>query len=111
MENIKTEKNKNTKTKKKTEKKFFEYKGKPLVRCGNIMYYGDMNDRYIVKIGTNKTEKLKDLGVASSTDVAMIDTNIEGTDIKKIVKMSKKHGLYEALDIANIWLERALAEQ
>lgn len=110
MENI--EKKKNTKTKKaKTPKKFFEYKGKPLVRSGNTMYYGDINDKYVVKIGATQTKKVKDLEVACSTDVAMIDTSLENLDIKKIVKMSRKHGLYEALDIANIWLQRALAEQ
>ena len=83
----------------------------PLVRSGNILYYGDLSDKYIVKIGTDKTKKLKDLEVASSTDVAMIDMECEDSDIKKIVKISKKHGLYESLDIASIWLERAHAER
>ena len=76
-------------------------------------YYSDelLNDKYVVKIGATQTKKVKDLEIACSTDVAMIDTSLEDLDIKKIVKMSRKHGLYEALDIANIWLQRALAEQ
>ena len=29
----------------------------------------------------------------------------------RILKKSEKRGLYEAMDIASIWLERALAEK
>ena len=28
---------------------FFQYKGKPLVRCGNMLYYGDMRDPFVIK--------------------------------------------------------------
>lgn len=111
MENTKPEKTKKPRvSRKKSQKKFFEYKGKPLVRCGNILYYGNMTDKYVVKIETKETKKLNDLEIATATDVAMIDTSSESLDAKKIVKISKKSGLYESLDIANIWLERSLAE-
>ncbi len=114
MENIKSEKLEKTKktrtTKKKSQKKFFEYKGKPLVRCGNVLYYGNMSDKYVVKIETKKTKKLNDLEIATSTSVEMIDTSLDNLDAQKIVKISNKSGLYESLDIASIWLERALAE-
>lgn len=114
MENItseKSEKVKKTRTsKKKSQKKFFEYKGKPLVRCGNILYYGSMSDKYVVKIETKETKKLNDLEIATSTNVAMVDTSLDNLDAQKIVKISSKNGLYESLDIANIWLERALGE-
>ena len=26
------------------------YKGKPLVRCGNVLYYGNMTDKYVIKM-------------------------------------------------------------
>ena len=29
---------------------FFSYKGKPLVRCGDVIYYGDMKDKFVVKL-------------------------------------------------------------
>ncbi len=111
MENTKSEKAPKAKsTRKKSKKTFFEYKGKPLVRCGDTIYYGDMNDKYVVKIETKETKKLKDLSLATATNVAMIDTSLENLDAQKIVKISNKHGLYESLDIANIWLQRALGE-
>ena len=95
---------KNTQSKK--TKKFFEYKGKPLVRCGDIMYYGDMNDPYVVKIESKESKDVLGLKVATSVNVEMIDTASDNKDAKKIVKTSQKDGLYAALDIANIWLER-----
>ena len=33
---------------KKEENKFLTYKDKPLVRCGNTIYYGNMSDPYVV---------------------------------------------------------------
>ncbi len=94
-------------TKLKKSKKFFEYKGKPLVRYGNIIYYGDINDRYVTKIESKSSKKVSDLDVSTQLSIEMIDTDPESANTKKIVKISEKNGLYLALDIANIWLERA----
>ena len=41
----------------------------------------------------------------------MINMDDDISNSKKIVKISEKSGLYPALDIANIWLERAMAGQ
>ena len=30
--------------------KYPMYKGKPLVRCGDTIYYGSMKDKYVVKL-------------------------------------------------------------
>ena len=102
MENKKSKKSKN-------EKGNFEYKGKPLVRCGNVMYYGDINDRFVTKIESKETKKIKDLDVSTKLSVEMIDNDSEFENTNKIVKISEKNGLYLALDIASIWLERALS--
>ncbi len=95
--------------KSKSEKGTFKYKGKPLVRCGNVMYYGDINDRFVTKIESKETKKIKDLDVSTKLSVEMIDNDSEFENTNKIVKISEKNGLYLALDIANIWLERALS--
>lgn len=96
-----------SKEKSKKAKKFFEYKGKPLVRCKNTIYYGDINDKYVVKIENKKTKKIKDVNVSTLVTVEMIDTDENTPLTKKIVKTSEKAGLYLALDIANAWIERA----
>ena len=54
---------------------FLEYKGRPLVRCGNTIYYGSMADPFVVCLK---------------------------------VKKSEKTGLFNALDLGAVWLERAL---
>ena len=40
------------------EEKFLEYKGKPLVRSGDTIYYGDINDAYVVVLTVKQSEKL-----------------------------------------------------
>ena len=94
---------------KNDENTFFSYKGKPLVRCENTIYYGDMNDPYVIKMESKNSKKVDDLTVSTSLSVEMIDTRADITSGKKIVKVSEKKGLYLALDIADAWLERAQA--
>ncbi len=94
---------------KEKSKKLFEYKGKPLVRCKDTIYYGDINDKYVVKIESKKTKKIKDIDVSTLVTVEMMDTDENTPITKKIVKTSEKAGLYLALDIAGAWMERAAA--
>ena len=35
---------------KKTEKKFSTYKGRPLVRCNDEIYYGSMEEPYVIRM-------------------------------------------------------------
>ena len=90
--------------------KFFCYKGKPLVRSGNILYYGSMLDDYVVMLQVLNSEEKSGVKMANKVVVQLMKT---GKDIKPqdmIVKKSEKDSLYQALDIADIWLARALAE-
>lgn len=89
---------------------FEMYKGKPLVRCENVIYYGKASERYVVKMEIKDSVLLSDLKMASRISVEMIDTDSEIKGTKKIVKMSEKNGLYPALDIANVWLSRISIE-
>ncbi len=86
---------------------FLLYKGKPFLRCGDIIYYGNSTDKYVIKMEIKETKPFKDLEIASKVCVAMVDTKGGIDDAKKIVKMSEKNGLYEAMDIAQVWLYRA----
>lgn len=90
--------------------KFFCYKGKPLVRNGNILYYGSLLDDYVVMLQILNSEDKNGVKMANKVVVQLMKT---GKDIKPqdmIVKKSEKDSLYQALDIADIWLTRALAE-
>ena len=89
-----------------TEQDFFTYKGFPLVRKGNIIYFGNMSDKYVAMLTVLSTHKVKDLDVADKTRVQLMstDTNVPATEI--ITKTSERGSLYEALDVASIWLTK-----
>ncbi len=89
---------------------FPTYKGKPLVRCGDVIYYGSMQDKYVVKLEIKSKKKVKDLDVADRVTIQLMYTDQNIRSRKQIVKSSEKTGLYLAMDIADAWLTRALAE-
>ena len=89
---------------------FPTYKGKPLVRCGNTIYYGSMKDKYVVKLEIKSKKTVKNLEVADKVTVQLMYTDANILSRKQIVKTSEKSGLYLAMDIAVAWLTRALAE-
>ena len=88
-----------------------EYKGHPLRRKDNIIYFGSMTDKYIIMLQILDTKKVKDMDVATkvSIQLQLTDPNVKSRD--RIVKKSEKDSLYDAMDIASIWLERALASR
>ena len=92
------------------EKKTLMYRGKPLVRCGNDMYFGSMDDRYIVYMQILSTRKQGDEDVADKVRLSLMNTNTDLSPIERIVKISEKKGIWGALEIAEIWLERANKE-
>ena len=81
-----------------------------MVRSGDIIYYGSMRDKYVIKMDVKSKKKVGDLEVADKVLVQLMYTDPEIRSRKQIVKTSEKDGLYLALDIADAWLTRALAE-
>ena len=84
------------------------YKGHPLRRIGNMIYYGSMADPYIVLMQVKETKKVQDLDVATKVSVELQHTapNLKSRD--RIVKRGEKDSLYAALDFGSVWLTRAL---
>jgi hypothetical protein len=91
-----------------SEKKILEYKGYPLRRKDNLIYFGRMSDKYIVMMQILSESTVKDLPVATkvSLQLQLTDPDIKSKD--RVVKKTEKSGLYEAMDVAAVWLERAL---
>ena len=85
------------------------YRGHPLRRIDNLIYYGTMAEKYIIMMQVQDTKKVQDLDVASkvSVQLQLTDPSLKSRD--RIVKKSEKDSLYAAMDIAHVWLERALA--
>ena len=76
-----------------------------------MIYFGDMSDKYIVQIQIMDTKKVKDLDVATKVSVQLQLTDPEIKSRDRIVKKSEKDSLYAAMDLATIWLERALSNK
>ena len=85
------------------------YKGHPLRRVDNLIYYGSMADKYIVLLQILDTKKEKDIDVATrvSVQLQLTDPDLKSRD--RVVKRSEKDNLYAAMDVGCIWLERALS--
>ena len=85
------------------------YKDHPLRCVGNMIHYGSMADPYIILMQVKETKKEKDLEVATKVSVELQRTGADLRSRDRVVKRSEKDGLYSAMDISAIWLERALA--
>ena len=90
--------------------KTLEYKGHPLQRKDNIIYYGSFADKYIIMLQILETKKVKDLDVATkvSVQLQLTDPDIKSRD--RVAKKTEKDSLATAMDFASIWLDRALAQ-
>lgn len=91
------------------EKKVLTYKGHPLMRLGNMIYYGSMADSHIVMLQILETTKQGDTEIATrvSVQLQLTDPTVKSRD--RVIKKSEKSGLFIALDVGSVWLERALA--
>ncbi len=87
------------------QQKFFMYRGFPLVRSGNEMFYGYMSDSYVANIQIKHTTKQGDLEVADKVIVYKMKTD-ESDPFKAITNKAERDSLYAALDLAHAWLER-----
>ncbi len=85
--------------------KYLEYKGKPLVREGDTICYGDMNnDKCILILEIMSYKKAGNNEIPDKILIQIIDSKDPG----KIVKQGSKAGLYEAFSLGTVWLDQAL---
>lgn len=87
------------------------YKNHPLRRKGNLIYYGSMADKYIIMMQILDSKKIKDMDVATKVSVQLQFTAPDLKSRDRVVKKSEKESLYGAMDVAAVWLDRALASR
>lgn len=85
------------------------YKGHPLRRKDNLIYYGSMADKYIVMIQVISTEKDGSLELANKVHLQLQLTDPDLKSRDRVVKKSDLPDLFSAIDMGSIWLMRALA--
>lgn len=88
---------------------FLTYKDKPLVRKGNTVYYGDMSEKFVIRLQILSSHKEGGLDVADKVKVELIKNDSEKLD--NVTKSTEKTGFAEAMHFATTWLERALADK
>ena len=85
------------------------YKGHPLRRKDNLIYYGSMADKYIVMIQVMSTTKDGGLEIADKVHLQLQLTDPDLKSRDRVVKKTEKDSLYTAMDVATVWLDRALS--
>ncbi len=99
-------------SKKKVQaQEFLTYKGKPLVRCGDEIYYGNMEEPYVIRMLVKSKKEGNGIELAEKVTVQLVATDPYLSPRKQLIKSSEKKGMFLAMDIADIWLERALASK
>ena len=84
--------------------KYLEYKGLPLVREGDTICYGTMDDKYILGLEIMSYKNVNGINVPDDVFIQVINPKNSG-DIKN---QGQKKGLHDSMSIGLVWLERAL---
>ena len=88
------------------EQKIFTYKGKPMVRRGDTIYYGDLSEKYIIIFTIKSKKKVGEIEVADSVSIDLCTNS--GAGKEKVIKKANRENLFEAIDIAEFWLDDAI---
>ena len=92
-----------------SEKIPLTYQGHPLRRKDNLIYYGTMAEKYIIMLQILSTKNVDGLEMADKVSVQLQLTDPDLKSRDRVVKKSEKDSLYAAMDVAAVWLERALS--
>ena len=84
--------------------KYLEYKGLPLVREGQTICYGDMNDKCILILEIMSYKKENGEDVPEKILIQVVDPK----DQTKILRQGSKEGLYEAFSLGLVWYEHEM---
>lgn len=92
------------------KQEFMTYKGRPLVRCKKVLYYGNMSEPYVVMLQIANTVESAGTEVAGHIVLQMMSTDPKAPPTELVLKRAERDGLYAALDLASAWLIRQLGE-
>ncbi len=85
---------------------FFMYKDKPLVRKDNEIYYGYVSEGYFVMMRILEQPDDPDM---TKFAITLVHQKKDGD--MQMLNSAERVGNYNALELADIWLTNALAEQ
>ena len=85
-------------------------KDRPLVREGNTIIYGNIEDDYVLQLIIMNEKEYAGKMVPDKIIVQITKTDTSLSDGERIVKQDLKTGLNEALELGIIWLERLIGD-
>ena len=91
-----------------TERDVLVDREKPLLRDGNILYYGDFKENFIVRFTILESEKVNDLDMAKKITIELLEKNGDDINSAKLTKKAERTSMWAALDIGIYWLEDIL---
>ena len=94
-----------------TEQIPLTYKGHPLRRKDNLIYYGTMAEKYIIMLQILSTKQVDGLEMADRVAVQLQLTDPDLKSRDRVVRKSEKSSLYAAMDLGDVWLKRALTSK
>lgn len=83
------------------------YKGYALMRQANIMYYGSMSDKHIIMLQILSSKDIDGEVTPDKISVLLLLTDETISAKDRIVNKAEKYGMYDALELSNVWLSRA----
>lgn len=89
---------------------YLMYKDRPLVREGNTIVYGNIEDEYVLQLIIMNEKEYMGKNIPDKVIVQIMKTDTSLSDGERIVKQDLKSGLNEALELGIIWLERKIGE-
>lgn len=89
------------------KKKVLMYKGKPLLRCGDRIYYGNLEDKCILVLDIVESEEKNDIISSTKIKVQVMDNTGEFGK-GQVYRKGERENLYKAIDIGEWWLQDAL---
>ena len=90
------------------KKKLLTYKGKPLIRCGNRVYYGNLEDKYILALDIVESENVNGAEHSTKVKIQLMDNTGE-LGKGQVFRRAERDNLYKAIDIGEWWLQDALS--
>ena len=90
------------------KKKGLMYKGKPLLRCGNRIYYGNLEDKLILALDIVESSKKQDVDVSTESEGSRLWTTQASLAKVRFIVSAKGENLYKAIDIGEWWLQDAM---
>ena len=89
------------------ETSFLTYKGRPLVRSGNVVFYGNLNDKYVVMMQILDSVKDGDLDKSTRVSVELQSNDPEAKHNERVIQKTERKSMADAMEITTIWLDRA----